>query len=48
MLRTTGGGNNDVNGMPTSDFGIDNNDVNGIPTSDISIDNFHQNTSFQN
>ena len=34
MLRTTGAGDNNVNGMPTSDSGIGNNDVNGMPTSD--------------
>ena len=44
MLRTTGSGINDVNGMPTSSFGTGNNDVNCIPTSDVGIDNFHQDT----
>ena len=39
LLRTTGIGNNDVNGVPTSDFGIGNNDVTGMPTSDFGIGN---------
>ena len=34
MLRTTGTGDNDVNGIPTADSGFGNNDVNGIPTAD--------------
>ena len=34
MLRTTGTGDNDVNGRPTADSGFGNNDVNGIPTAD--------------
>ena len=34
MLRNTGTGDNDVNGIPTADYGFGNNDVNGIPTAD--------------
>merc|ERR1711966_123002 len=34
MLRTTGTGDNDVNGIPTADSGFGNNDVNGRPTAD--------------
>ena len=34
MLRNTGTGDNDVNGIPTADSGFGNNDVNGIPAAD--------------
>ena len=39
MLRTTGTGDNDVNGRPTADSGFGNNDVNGIPTADSGFGN---------
>merc|ERR1711966_130760 len=45
MLRTTGTGDNDVNGRPTADSGFGNNDVNGIPTADSGIGEGNVNTT---
>ena len=43
MLRNTGTGDNDVNGIHTAESGFGNNDVNGILTADSGFGNNHAN-----